>query len=121
MGISFQNVQRMETSNDSRKSPIRVFFPSPLSFFLFLFFSSLPLTHRIIISYSYSTIRIEFFSLEKHRDEVLDSEIQKIRAAIVTLRQQKKLSEKDQILLNTLQQQLKLLLKEKEEHSRLIV
>jgi hypothetical protein len=62
-----------------------------------------------------------FFSLEKHRGDALDSEIQKVRAAIITLRQQKRLSEKDQMLLNTLQQQLKLLLKEKEEQSRPIL
>jgi hypothetical protein len=68
-----------------------------------------------------TTVAKAQYVVQKHRGEVLDSEIQKVRAAIHTLRQQKKLSEEDQNLLKVLQQQLKLLLKEKQAQARPIV
>lgn len=57
-------------------------------------------------------------SIKNHQGEALDEEIRKVRSAVITLKNQKKLSETDQNLLKMLQRQLKSLMQQKQEQYR---
>lgn len=57
-------------------------------------------------------------SIKNNQGEALDEEIRKVRSAVITLKNQKKLSETDQNLLKMLQRQLKSLAQQKQDQYR---
>ena len=63
-------------------------------------------------------IIIIYNSIKNHQGEALDEEIRKVRSAVITLKNQKKLSETDQNLLKMLQRQLKSLMQQKQDQYR---
>eukprot|EP00029_Vermamoeba_vermiformis_P000144 TRINITY_DN10161_c0_g1_i1.p1 TRINITY_DN10161_c0_g1~~TRINITY_DN10161_c0_g1_i1.p1 ORF type:complete len:231 (-),score=82.72 TRINITY_DN10161_c0_g1_i1:68-730(-) len=65
-----------------------------------------------------TTVANAQYVIKNHQGEALDEEIRKVRSAVITLKNQKKLSETDQNLLKMLQRQLKSLMQQKQEQYR---